>query len=179
MKEIPTPEKDLERGEKFTESPNVLITDGDLLAVADIDTVLSPTYKRCSNCVLRNAEPPCEFYIKGGICQIERSLFKSYLQDLKERGVTLKDRILVMTGFIHWVNVWRNYAIESSRNESYIHSTKEGSELSKYRHKNINDHTKSLLTTLRELEATRKTSKKKDTKKNKEDLANLFIKSSN
>jgi len=172
-----TPENDFE-DEGFIRTPNVLITEGDLVEVADIDTVLSPTYKRCVNCVLRNAEPPCKFFEHGGVCQIERTLFKAYLTDLQERGVSLVDRVLIMTGFIHLVNVWRNHAIESSRDETFSHSTKEGSELSKFRHKNINDHAKGLLNALRELEATRKTAKKQKDKKQEDDLANMFIKSS-
>jgi len=168
-----TPLEDLE-DEDFLEAPAMLIDENDLIKAADVDTALSPSYKRCNNCALRNAEPPCAYFEHGGVCQIERNLFRGYLQDMKNRGVDINDRISVMLGFIHWVNVWRAYAIESSKNESFLHETKEGSELSKFRHKIMNDHTKNFFLVIRELEATKKAQSKKKDKKKKDDLATIL-----
>ncbi|MHA1170001.1 MAG: hypothetical protein ACTSRU_19405, partial [Candidatus Hodarchaeales archaeon] len=131
-KDTVSPATDLD-DEGFIKAPPVLITSDDLIKAAEVDTFLSPSYKRCSKCALRHASPPCEFFEAGAVCQIERNLFREYLKDLQRQGVDITDRILVMVGFIHLVSIWRAHAIEASRNEDIIHSTKEGAELSKYR----------------------------------------------
>lgn len=168
-----SPEKDID-DEGFLNAPAVLITSDDIIEAAEVDTMLSPAYKRCSNCILRDTEPPCKYFEHGAVCQIERNMFKSYLLDLQSRDVEIKDRITIMAGFIHWINLWRTYAIESAKDESYAHSTPEGAKLSQFRHKVMNDHSKNLMSTLRELEATKKSEPKTKKKKTDSPLANLM-----
>jgi len=169
----PTPLTDL--NDEFISRPPIMITSDDLLKVAEIDTFLSPTYKRCDNCALRDAYPPCEFYEEGSICTIERNLFREYLRDLQSQGVDLSDRVLIMVGFIHLVSIWRNYTLEAAQDEHLSNSEQRFAELSKFRHKNISDHTKHLLSILRELQATRKErSKSSKGKKDKKSLASIL-----
>jgi len=156
--EVPNMLTDLE-DEKFTETPSVAVTTDDLVVAMTLNEYTSFLYTRCDSCFIRRFG--CDFYQSHDTCQIERNLLREHLRDLQREGAGLRDKALVLASFIQLKELWRSAAKIAVYHEDYeMDAYETGSkiklEISKFLHKSVNDHTKQLLSVLKELAATRK-----------------------
>ncbi len=163
-KNEPSPIEDI-MDENFTKTPPIAVTTDDLVVAMKLKDYTAFLYTMCDHCYLRRYG--CEFYIEHGRCQIERNLFREHLSDLQSEGANLRDKALVLASFIQLKEMWRSaskIAVFSEDDEMGTTSEyddnnltlKHRLDISKFLHKSVNDHTKQLLSILKELAATRK-----------------------
>lgn len=155
---VPSALTDYEDG-RLADSPTIGIKTDDLMVAMTMSDYMIFTYTACDKCSLRSHG--CEFYREHERCQLEQNLFKEHIRDLKMDGVNIRDKALVMTSFIHLKELWRTAAKIAIFSEDYELDTfgvgdKLKVEISKFLHKTTTDHTRQLLSTLKELAATRK-----------------------
>jgi hypothetical protein len=173
--DLPSPMGDLD-DDGFIQLPASAITTNDLVVKLETEDYITYTYTRCDNCIL--AQFGCKLYREHGSCQIERNLFREHLKDLRDEGVNVRDKMMVMLSFLQLKGAWRTgakLAVFDERAE--FQGNKEAIQLLKSNHKTLTDYTKEFIRIQKELLSTPKERKSKTAKKaDTESFSALLVK---